>query len=37
MAFVFSKEQIERHAQELIRQNPAFYAPQTRAIARWSL
>ncbi|MGP0070995.1 MAG: hypothetical protein ACLPWF_03570 [Bryobacteraceae bacterium] len=25
--FVFSKEQIERHARELIRNNPAFYAP----------
>src|SRR5580704_1543821 len=25
--FVFSKEQIERHAQHLMRQNPAFYAP----------
>ena len=25
--FVFSKEQIERHAQHLIRQNPAYYAP----------
>jgi hypothetical protein len=24
--FVFSKEQIERHAQRLVRQNPAFYA-----------
>jgi len=24
--FVFSKEQIERHAQHLIRQNPTFYA-----------
>jgi hypothetical protein len=25
--FVFSKDQIERHAQHLMRQNPAFYAP----------
>jgi hypothetical protein len=25
--FVFSKEQVERHAQHLMRQNPAFYAP----------
>jgi hypothetical protein len=25
--FVFSKEQIQRHAQHLIRLNPAFYAP----------
>jgi hypothetical protein len=25
--FVFSKEQIERHARKLVRQNPAFYAP----------
>jgi hypothetical protein len=25
--FVFSKEQIERHAQKLMLQNPAFYAP----------
>jgi len=24
--FVFSKEQIERHARKLVRQNPAFYA-----------
>ena len=24
--FVFSKEQVERHAQQLIRNNPAFYA-----------
>jgi hypothetical protein len=28
--FVFSKEQIERHARKLMRQNPAFYAPQPR-------
>ncbi len=28
--FVFSKEQIERHAQHLIRQNPAYYAPTLR-------
>jgi type VI protein secretion system component VasA len=28
--FVFSKEQIERHAQHLIRQNPAYYAPTPR-------
>ncbi len=28
--FVFSKEQIERHAQHLIRQNPAYYAPMPR-------
>jgi hypothetical protein len=25
--FVFSNEQVERHAQHLIRQNPAYYAP----------
>ena len=25
--FVFSQEQIERHARKLMRQNPAFYAP----------
>jgi hypothetical protein len=29
--FVFSKEQIERHARKLMRQNPAFYAPNPRA------
>jgi hypothetical protein len=29
--FVFSKQQIERHAQKLILQNPAFYAPTPRA------
>jgi hypothetical protein len=28
--FVFSKEQVERHAQHLIRLNPAFYAPARR-------
>ncbi len=28
--FVFSKEQVERHAQHLIRQNPAYYAPTPR-------
>jgi hypothetical protein len=28
--FVFSKEQVERHAQHLIRQNPAYYAPAPR-------
>ena len=28
--FVFSKEQVERHAQHLIRQNPAYYAPTLR-------
>jgi len=28
--FVFSKEQVERHARQLMRQNPAYYAP-TRA------
>jgi hypothetical protein len=27
LGFVFSKEQIERHARKLILQNPAFYAP----------
>ena len=26
--FVFSKEQVERHAQHLICQNPAYYAPR---------
>lgn len=31
--FVFSKEQIERHAQHLMRQNPAYYAPHTRSQA----
>jgi hypothetical protein len=31
--FVFSKEQIERHAQHLMRQNPAYYAPHTRSHA----
>jgi hypothetical protein len=32
--FVFSKEQIERHAQHLMRLNPTFYAPpQTRGAA----
>jgi hypothetical protein len=29
--FVFSKAQIERHAQKLIRQNPAFYAAHFRS------
>ena len=28
--FVFSKEQIERHAQHLILQNPVYYAPTQR-------
>jgi hypothetical protein len=28
--FVFSKEQIERHARKLMRQNPALYAPHPR-------
>ena len=28
--FVFSKEQVERRAQHLIRQNPAYYAPAPR-------
>ncbi len=28
--FVFSKEQIERHARYLMRQNPAYYAPTPR-------
>jgi hypothetical protein len=28
--FVFSKEQVERHAQHLILQNPAYYAPTLR-------
>ena len=28
--FVFSKEQIERHARKLMLQNPAFYAPHPR-------
>jgi hypothetical protein len=28
--FVFSNEQIERHAQRLILQNPAYYAPRDR-------
>jgi hypothetical protein len=28
--FVFSKEQIERHARKLVRLNPAFYASQSR-------
>jgi hypothetical protein len=27
--FVFSKEQVERHAQHLMRHNPAFYAART--------
>jgi hypothetical protein len=27
--FVFSKEQVERHAQHLICQNPAYYVPDT--------
>jgi hypothetical protein len=29
--FVFSKQQIERHAQHLMRQNPAFYAPNRQS------
>jgi hypothetical protein len=28
--FVFSKEQVERHARHLISRNPAYYAPPTR-------
>jgi len=28
--FVFSKEQVERHARKLMLQNPAFYAPHPR-------
>ena len=28
--FVFSKEQIERHARKLMRQNPACYGPDPR-------
>src|ERR1700734_2676053 len=31
--FVFSKEQIERHAQHLIRLNPAYYAPPPANLA----
>ena len=31
--FVFSKEQIERHARQLMRNNPAFYAPHPALIA----
>lgn len=31
--FVFSKEQIERHARELIRQNPSYYGAHSRAQA----
>jgi hypothetical protein len=31
--FVFSKEQVERHAQKLMRQNPAFYATHPRSQA----
>ncbi len=34
--FVFSKEQIERHAQGLMRHNPAFYVPQASPIANCS-
>jgi hypothetical protein len=30
VGFVFSKQQVERHAQQLILQNPAFYAPCPR-------
>jgi len=30
--FVFSKEQIARHAQKLMRHNPAFYAPIPRPL-----
>jgi hypothetical protein len=30
--FVFSKEQIERHARKLMRQNPAFYTPTPRPL-----
>ena len=31
--FVFSKEQVERHAQRLIQQNPAYYAPTLRPLS----
>ena len=31
--FVFSKEQIERHARQLMLQNPTYYAPPTRSQA----
>jgi hypothetical protein len=31
--FVFSKEQVERHAQQLMRQNPLFYAAHPRSQA----
>jgi hypothetical protein len=31
--FVFSKEQVERHARKLMRQNPAFYAPHPSSLA----
>jgi hypothetical protein len=34
--FVFSKEQIERHAQKLMLQNPAFYALNSTPIAKCS-
>jgi hypothetical protein len=34
--FVFSEEQIERHAQHLMRQNPAFYDPHPAPIANRS-
>jgi AraC-like DNA-binding protein len=31
--FVFSKEQVERHARQLMRQNPAYYAAHPRSQA----
>jgi len=34
--FVFSKEQIERHARKLMHQNPAFYAPTPAPVANCS-
>jgi hypothetical protein len=36
LGFVFSKEQIERHAQKLMLQNPAFYALRPTPIAKHS-
>jgi hypothetical protein len=36
LGFVFSQEQIERHAQKLILQKPAFYAPLGKPIAKSS-
>ncbi len=36
LGFVFSKEQIERHARKLMRQNPAFYARHSTPIAKCS-